>query len=69
MAPAGTPPAFAKVWQELVKKTLARDDVRKHLQEWDIAPLASGPEETATRLARERKRWAEVVKRAHIRVD
>jgi len=69
MAPAGTPPAYAKVWQELVKKTLARDDVRKHLQEWDIAPLASGPEETAARLARERKRWAEVVKRAHIRVD
>jgi len=68
-APAGTPPQVAQVWQEQVRATLARDDIRQRLLEWDVHPSGAGTEETAGRLARERARWAEVTRHAGIRAD
>ena len=68
-APAGTPPQVARIWQEQVRKTLARDEIRQRLLEWDVHPSGAGSEDTARRLARERTRWAEVTRRAGIRAD
>lgn len=69
MAPAGTPEPIVRLWSEQVKKALAREDLRAKLQEMDVVPIASGSTETATRIAVERKRWAEVIKRAGISAD
>lgn len=69
LAPAGTPEAVVRLWNAQVKKTLAREDMRARLREWDVAPVASSPAETDERLRSERKRWAEVIKRAGIRGD
>lgn len=66
MAPAGTPEAIVKLWNAQVKKTLARADLQPRLREWDVVASPLGPAETGERLRSERRRWAEVVKRAGI---
>ncbi|HMN78452.1 MAG TPA: tripartite tricarboxylate transporter substrate-binding protein [Burkholderiaceae bacterium] len=68
-APAGTPPAVVQAWQQQVRRTLARDDIRQRLQDWDVHPSGAGTEDTASRLTRERARWAEVTRRAGIRAE
>ena len=66
MAPAGTPEPIVKFSNAQVQKTLARDDLQPRLHEWDVVRSTLSPVETGERLRTERKRWAEVVKRAGI---
>jgi tripartite-type tricarboxylate transporter receptor subunit TctC len=69
LAPAGTPkPAIAKLHEEMVK-ALRLGDVKERFFNLGAEPVGSTPGEFGALLARETKKWAEVVKKAGIRLD
>jgi tripartite-type tricarboxylate transporter receptor subunit TctC len=65
-APAGTPRAIIDKLNANVLKVMAMEDVRERLISLGADPVSSTPEEFAQHIAREKQKWADVVKRAGI---
>ncbi len=65
-APAKTPPAVVARLNQVVVAALNSPDVKKKLQDLNVDPQSSTPQEAATLLASEVKRWGEVIRAAKI---
>lgn len=69
MAPAGTPAdVIAKLNAEFAK-AVSDPAVRQKLMEGGIEPVTSTPQEAAAHIRSETAKWAQVIKRADIKVD
>ena len=65
-APAGTPRAIIDKLNANIVKVMAMQDVREKLMNLGADPVSSTPEQFAQHIAREKQKWADVVKRAGI---
>ena len=65
-APAGTPRAIIDKLNANILKVMAMQDVRERLIKLGAVPMSSTPEQFAQHIAREKQKWADVVKRAGI---
>lgn len=65
-APAGTPRAIIDKLNANILKVMAMPDVRERLTNLGADPVSSTPEQFAQHIAREKQKWADVVKRAGI---
>jgi len=69
LAPRGTPPAIIERLHSEIVKAVKSPEVAQRLAQDGTEAVASSPQEFAAHLASERRQWAEVAKRAHIRTD
>ncbi len=69
IAPAGTPPAVVAKLNAEVNRVLKLPAAQAKLTEQGIQAATSTPEEFTRMMLTDRQRWAEVIKRANIRVD
>ena len=69
LAPAGTPPEIVALLHREIAKMAAAPDVRERLGSLGFVPVANTPAEFGARIKTELKRWADVVKAAHIRIE
>jgi tripartite-type tricarboxylate transporter receptor subunit TctC len=67
LAPKGTPKPIVKVLNDELKKILTAPGETKLWQDRGLDVIASSPEEFATRLADELKKWGDVIKRRGIK--
>jgi tripartite-type tricarboxylate transporter receptor subunit TctC len=68
-APTGTPRAAIDWANNETRKAFAVETVRqRYLSQGTLLPLGT-PEEFATHIAAERKKWGEVIRQANIRLD
>jgi tripartite-type tricarboxylate transporter receptor subunit TctC len=68
-APARTPPSVIATMQKEIARTVRLPEVRTKLIEQTGDPVASSPEELERAVKTDLKRWAEVVRSAHIKAD
>jgi tripartite-type tricarboxylate transporter receptor subunit TctC len=68
-APARTPPSIIARMQKELARTVRLPEVRTKLIEQTGDPVASSPEELDRAVKTDLKRWAEVVRSAHIKAD
>lgn len=68
-APAGVPRDIVMKLNGAIQKTLADGEVRERLEKAGIEPKGSTPEELEALQRRDMEKWAEVVKRANIKLD
>ncbi|HEY0295461.1 MAG TPA: tripartite tricarboxylate transporter substrate binding protein [Bordetella sp.] len=68
VAPAGTPPAIIALLSGEVAKILARPEIKAKLIEIGTEPASSTPAEFKALIASERAKWADVIKKADIKV-
>jgi tripartite-type tricarboxylate transporter receptor subunit TctC len=68
-APARTPPSVIAKMQKEIARTVRLPEVRTKLIEQTGDPVASSPEELERAVKTDLKRWAEVVRSAHIKAD
>ncbi|MGQ0547962.1 MAG: Bug family tripartite tricarboxylate transporter substrate binding protein [Betaproteobacteria bacterium] len=66
MAPAATPDAVTQKIHAAVKQAMSDPAVRQRLESAAIEPIWQEPAQVAATLAADRKRWAELAKRAGI---
>ena len=69
LAPKGTPRAIVALLNDRLKKSLAASDQAKRFHDHGLDVLASTPEEFATFLAAEYKKWGRVIKERGMRAD
>src|SRR3954465_15479198 len=69
LAPKGTPAPIVKLLNEQLKKILTGPGEAKLWQDRGLDVIASSPEEFASRLATERKKWGEVIKKRGIKAE
>src|SRR4051812_47613208 len=69
LAPKGTPASIVKLLNEQLKKILTGPGEAKLWQDRGLDVIASSPEEFASRLATERKKWGEVIKKRGIKAE
>lgn len=69
VAPAGTPAAVVALLNRQVNQALASDTVRERLASEGAEAMPSSPEAFGQKIAAEVKRWAAVVKAAHIQAE
>jgi tripartite-type tricarboxylate transporter receptor subunit TctC len=69
MAPAGTPPAVIEKIQKDTAKVLAMPDVKEKLAKIGMVPVGNNPGEFKTAIDTEYKRWGDVVKNRHLKVQ
>jgi tripartite-type tricarboxylate transporter receptor subunit TctC len=69
LAPAGTPRAIVDTLNELVGKALRDPAIAKKLGAQGLEPAAGTPEEFAAFIAAEQKKWADVARKAGVRVE
>jgi tripartite-type tricarboxylate transporter receptor subunit TctC len=69
VAPAGTPPAIVAKLNGVINETLQAADMRELLIKFGSEPRIGSPEDFATFLAGETRRWADVAKAANVSVD
>jgi tripartite-type tricarboxylate transporter receptor subunit TctC len=67
--PAGTPPAVAEKLQQTIVDVLGEDDTRKRFVDVGVQPVGSTPAEFTVFLKREDEKWAEVIRKGHIKLD
>lgn len=67
-APKGTPQAALDAVGKAMHEVMAMPDVRKHLLELGTDPRASTPAEMAAVFERDRRKWAQVIQQANIKV-
>jgi tripartite-type tricarboxylate transporter receptor subunit TctC len=65
-APAGTPRAIIDKLNANILKVMAMQEVRERFINLGVDPVSSTPEQFAQHIAREKQKWADVVKRAGI---
>lgn len=68
-APAKTPPAIVAQMQKAIVRVIQRPDVRQKLLEQGGDPVGSTPEALDRVVKAELRKWAEVVRAAHISVE
>jgi tripartite-type tricarboxylate transporter receptor subunit TctC len=68
-APARTPPSVVARMQQEIARVVRLPEVRARLIEQTGDPVASSPEELERVVKTDLKRWAEVVRSAHIKAD
>jgi tripartite-type tricarboxylate transporter receptor subunit TctC len=69
MAPAGTPPDVVARWNAEIVKALNAPDVREKMLAQGAEPAPTSPQEFATFIARERDKYAKIVKASGAKVD
>ena len=69
MAPAGTPQAIVDKIQKDTARVLAMPDVKEKLAKIGMVPVGNSPAEFKTAIDAESKRWGEVVKNRHLKVQ
>ena len=69
MAPAGTPHAIIEKIQRDTLKVLAMPDVKERLAKVGMVPVGNTPTEFAAAIDAESKRWGEVVRNRHLKVQ
>ena len=67
--PAGTPPAVLETLNAALQKTLASPELRQRLAAQGTQLYTGTPDEYRRFIAGEKAKWAEIVKRADIRMD
>ena len=68
-APAGTPPAVLEKLNAALRQTLASPELKTRLAAQGTQLYTGAPDEYQRFIAAEKKKWAEIVKRADIRMD
>lgn len=68
-APAGTPPAVLEKLNAALRQTLASPDLKARLAAQGTQLYTGAPDEYARFIAAEKAKWAEIVKRADIKMD
>src|SRR5690606_34248726 len=66
VVPAGTPPEIVQQLNIEIRKALKSDSILKQLAAQGAQPLGSSPQEYATYIASETKRWGDVIKAAGV---
>jgi tripartite-type tricarboxylate transporter receptor subunit TctC len=69
LAPAGTPAPIIGRYNEVLNAILADPNVRELLEKQGLVPHGGPPTKLAELIAKDRARWASVVKRAGITPD
>lgn len=69
LAPKGTPKPIVNLLNEQLKKILTAPGEAKLWEERGLDVIASSPEEFATRLANEQKKWGEVIRKRGIKPE
>ncbi|MDH0862960.1 tripartite tricarboxylate transporter substrate binding protein [Mitsuaria sp. GD03876] len=69
VAPAGTPAAVVTRMNAQVQKALAKAAMIGQLQSEGSVPMAGTPQQAAQFLAREQKRWGDLVRAGNVKVD
>jgi tripartite-type tricarboxylate transporter receptor subunit TctC len=69
MAPAGTAPAIVSKLNATINGIMQSRDLEASLDKVGARPKLGSPQDVAVFMAAERKRWAEVIQRAGIRID
>ena len=69
LAPAKTPAAIVALLEREARSALQSPDLREKFRAQDLEPLATTAAEAATVLRAETARWADVVKKANLRLN
>jgi tripartite-type tricarboxylate transporter receptor subunit TctC len=69
LAPAGTPKDVIGLLQREIARIIAAPDMQARLAELGTEPVASTPDEFATRIKVEIATWAQVIRAAHIKPE
>jgi tripartite-type tricarboxylate transporter receptor subunit TctC len=69
LAPAKTPDAIMKKLSAEMQKVVDSPEIHAKLIEYGIDPVGGTPEQFDTFIQSEHKRWAEVIKKANIKLD
>ncbi|MCD2514317.1 Bug family tripartite tricarboxylate transporter substrate binding protein [Comamonas endophytica] len=69
LAPAGTAPEIVQYLNRTLVKVMREPSMEVALKPYGIQPLHSSPEEFAKVIERDRRKWAAVVKSAHVKAD
>lgn len=69
LAPAGTPEALVKYLNQAAVKVMSEPAMKAYLAPYSIEPLHSSPQEFASVIEKDRRKWAAVVKSSGARVD
>ena len=69
VAPAGTPPAIIQRLHSEVVAALADPQVREHVVAAGTEPLTDTPQEFAAFIRDESRKWAQVIKAAHVKAN
>ena len=69
VAPAGTPPAVVQRLNAQVEKALGKAATIGRLQAEGSVPMWASPQQTAQFLKNEQKRWGDLVRSAHVKLD
>jgi tripartite-type tricarboxylate transporter receptor subunit TctC len=69
VAPPGTPAAIAAKLSAAIGDVLKQPDVQQKLMELNLEPVASTPEQMTAVMARERERWAAIIRAGGITAE
>jgi tripartite-type tricarboxylate transporter receptor subunit TctC len=69
LAPAATSPAIVRTLNIEINKALAEPDVRERLLALGSEPVGGPPQDFARMIKSEFERWADVIRRANIRIE
>lgn len=69
VAPAGTPPAAVQRLNAQVEKAMSKAATIGRLQAEGSVPMWASPQQTAQFLKTEQKRWGDLVRSAHVKLD
>jgi tripartite-type tricarboxylate transporter receptor subunit TctC len=69
VTPPNTPPAVRQQVSDAVARALASDTVKQAFAKFGATARPATPEELATYLAQQQKRWGEIVAATHISLD
>jgi tripartite-type tricarboxylate transporter receptor subunit TctC len=67
-APKGTPEAVIDTLNAAVRDVVAIPEVHKHLLGLGVVPKTGSPAEMAATFERDRRKWAQVIQQAHIKI-
>ncbi len=69
MAPTGTPKAIIAKLNQQINAIMAEPAFRKRVMDMGVTLMGGTPDDVASHIASERKKWSEVVQTAGIKVD
>ena len=61
-APAGTPDAIVRTWQDALDRIMAIPELRKRFEDQGAEPLASGPEDMRRTIEQDARLWSGVIR-------
>lgn len=68
-AAAGTPESAIKVYNDVLRQVLAAPELRKRFLDMGADPKPSTPAEMAAVFARDKRKWAQVIQQANIKLS